>query len=210
VTAAPGPGAAPPPALDAYIPRPDVRERFEVVVAAPAAVVLDAAAGFDLQRLRLVRAIFRARELLMRAPAAAPRPPRGIVSETLALGWGLLARDDRRIVVGARCQPWRGDVVFTPIAPERFADYAEPGQVTIAWTLEVEPIAPARTRFVHETRARATDPAARRRFLRYWRWARFGIIAIRVLMMPAVRREAEARWAATVAPPGRLTDNRPR
>jgi hypothetical protein len=30
--------------------------------------------------------------------------------------------------------------------------------------------------------------------MRYWRWARFGIIAIRLFMLPAVRREAERRW----------------
>jgi hypothetical protein len=35
--------------------------------------------------------------------------------------------------------------------------------------------------------------------LRYWRWARFGIIAIRLLLLPAIRREAERRWAATRA-----------
>jgi hypothetical protein len=59
----------------------------------------------------------------------------------------------------------------------------------------VEWLGPARTRFVHETRVVATDDEARRRFLRYWRWARFGIVTIRYLMMPAVRRRAEARWA---------------
>jgi hypothetical protein len=27
-----------------------------------------------------------------------------------------------------------------------------------------------------------------------WRWARFGIVAMRMLVMPAVRRAAEQRW----------------
>ena len=31
---------------------------------------------------------------------------------------------------------------------------------------------------------------------RYWRWARFGIIAIRLLLLPAIRRAAEREWAA--------------
>jgi hypothetical protein len=81
------------------------------------------------------------------------------------------------------------------LPPEAFAAYVEPDQVKIAWTLEVEWLGPARTRFIHETRAVATDDEARRRFLRYWRWARFGIVTIRYLMMLAVRRLAEARWA---------------
>ena len=41
---------------------------------------------------------------------------------------------------------------------------------------------------------RSLDALAR--FHRYWRWARFGIVAIRYLLLPAVRRTAEARWAA--------------
>jgi hypothetical protein len=67
--------------------------------------------------------------------------------------------------------------------------------VKIAWTLEAWPIAPGVTRFAQETRAVATDRASRGKFMRYWRWARFGIIAIRLLMLPAVRRAAERRWA---------------
>ena len=79
---------------------------------------------------------------------------------------------------------------------EDFARYVEPGVVKIAWSLEASEFAPNVTRFAQETRAVATDPAARAKFMRYWRWARFGIVAIRLLMLPAVRREAERRWAA--------------
>ena len=79
-------------------------------------------------------------------------------------------------------------------APQEFAAYAEPDQVKIAWTLEAEELAPGITRFAQETRAVATDAEARAKFRRYWRWARFGIVAIRLLLLPAVRREAERRW----------------
>jgi hypothetical protein len=177
------------------MPRPDVRERFSRLVSAPAPPVLDAACGFDLQGVWLARTIFRTRERLMGVTPPARRP-RGILDETLSLGWGVLYRDDRLVIAGARCQPWLPDVTFTAIPPERFAAFAEPGQVKIAWTLEAEPIAADRTRFSHETRVVATDEAARQRFRRYWRWAGFGIVGIRYLMMPAVGRQAEARWAA--------------
>jgi hypothetical protein len=102
----------------------------------------------------------------------------------------------RFVICGAKCQPWLPDVRFSAVAPGQFADYAEPDVVKIAWTLEAEPLGPGLTRFAQETRAVATDEAARRRFLRYWRWARFGIVAIRLLLLPAVRRAAERRWAA--------------
>ena len=109
------------------------------------------------------------------------------------MGWGLLAREPGRLfVAGARCQPWLADVKFTPIPPAEFAAFREPNQVKIAWTLEVESRGADSTRLSTETRAVATDAEAGRRFRRYWRWARFGIVAIRWLMLPAIRRQAES------------------
>jgi hypothetical protein len=190
--------------LDRFVPAPDVRERFETTVRAPAGVVIEVATRFDMQSPLLVRAIFRLREMLMRAAPHSPRVPRGIVDETTRLGWGLLAEEHGRwVACGARCQPWLADVKFVAIPPEDFAGYAEPGVVKIAWSLEAVEVAPNITRLAQETRAVATDAAARAKFLRYWRWARFGIVAIRLLMLPAVRREAERRWAmerGSVAP----------
>ena len=45
--------------LDGFMPRPDVRERFSIAVRAPAAIVLETACQFDVQRLWPVRLIFR-------------------------------------------------------------------------------------------------------------------------------------------------------
>jgi hypothetical protein len=183
--------------LDRLLPQPDVRERFETVVQAPAPLVLEAAASFDMQSLPLVRAVFRLRELLLGARRTGPRRPQGLLEETRALGWGVLAAErDRFVICGAACQPWLADVRFHALPAGQFAAYSVPEQVKIAWSLEVEPLGPATTRLAQETRATATDAVARSRFRRYWRWARFGIVAIRLLMLPAVRRAAERRWAA--------------
>jgi hypothetical protein len=180
--------------LDPFIPEPDIDERFAIRIRAPAPLVLEVATGMDLQSLPLVRLIFRLRERLM-GVTPPPRAAQGLLPELLGLGWGLLVHQPGRLIVGgAACQPWNADVVFRPIEAERFASHAEPEQVKIAWTFEAEPTGPASTRFKTETRAVATDPAARAKFRRYWRWARFGIVAIRLLLLPAVRREAERRW----------------
>jgi hypothetical protein len=184
--------------LDRFIPRPDVRERHETVVRAPAALVMDAARNFDLQSIPTVRAIFRLRERVMGARENRGDLPKGLVSWTLAMGWGTLADDPERLfAAGASCQPWKADVVFTPIVPEQFASWTEPDRVKIAWTLEAEPLGPGRCRFVSETRAVATDFAARRKFRRYWRLARIGIVVIRWLLLPRVRREAERLWRSS-------------
>jgi hypothetical protein len=177
------------------MPRADVTECHETLVRAPADLVFDVAQTLDLQSLPLVRAIFRLRAAIL----GAAKPPahlfaRGLVAETTALGWGILAkRPGRELFAGSVTQPWKGDVVFTPVAPDRFAAFSEPDRVKIVWTLEAEPLGPALTRFRTETRVLATDARARVKFRRYWRWAGLGIVLIRWLLLPALRREAERR-----------------
>jgi hypothetical protein len=190
--------------LERFIPNPEVRERFETIVRAPPDLVIEVAVHFDLQSLKPVKAIFWLREKLMGASPPGPRKPQGILEETKSLGWGLLTLHQGRLVVcGATCQPWLSNVKFSAVPPDAFTAFAEPDQVKIAWSLEAEEIGTAVTRFAQETRAVATDERARRKFRRYWRWARFGIVAIRLLMMPAVRREAERRWAVRRGGPDR-------
>jgi len=188
-----------PPLLDRFMPNPDVRERFETTIQAPAAVVMQVATDFDMQSIATVKAIIRLREFLLRTRRHTPRRPQGILEETRNLGWGVLDQEPgANVVCGARCQPWQADVEFSALDAEHFAAYSEPDQVKIAWTLEAHEIDKNVTRFAQETRAVATDKAARAKFLRYWRWARFGIISIRLLLIRAIRRQAERQWAAAL------------
>ena len=178
--------------LDDFLPRFDARERHAVTVRAPAAEVFQAARQIDAQSILLIRAIFRLRERFM-GVTPPPRVPRAFLDEALALGWGRLVECPGRLfIAGAYCQPWQGNVVFTSIPSEHFRSFAEPGQVKIAWTIECRALGPEKTELISETRAHATDDAARKRFLRYWRWARFGIFPIRWLLLPAIQRQAEA------------------
>lgn len=184
-------------ALEHFLPNPDVRDRHETVVRAPVSVVMDVARHFDMQSLFLVRAIFWLRGAAMGSKAAPTSPALGL-DALQSMGWGVL--DDqagRHFIAGATCQPWLADVVFTPHHPEQFARYAEPDQVKIVWTLEAEPLGQEASRFATETRAAATDAQARAKFQRYWRLARFGIVMIRLLLVPAIRRQSERRWRAT-------------
>ena len=181
--------------LDRFIPRFDVRERHEVTIKAPASLVLEVARSFDMQSIPLVRLIFWLRGKLLGARVAAVRHASGLVPDMLRLGWKCLAEvSGRYFVAGAACQPWKAEVVFSSIAPEQFAAYSEPGAVKIAWTLEAESLGPALTCFATETRALATDDQARIQFERYWKLFGVGIIMIRKLLLPAVRRQAERRW----------------
>ena len=77
--------------------------------------------------------------------------------------------------------------------PEDFAAFDEPGYVKIVWTLGAEPLSENESLFVTRTRVRTTDEAARRRFRLYWAPMSAGIILIRYLSLPMVRKEAERR-----------------
>ena len=157
-------------------------------------MVFQVARAFDLLSVPLIHGIVSLRQRLLRSRRV-ERSPQPFLDEALTMGWGvLLSEPGRLFMAGAACQPWRADVAFTPIAPDAFAAYLEPGHVKIVWTLEVEPVTPESARLATETRAVATDPSARSRFRRYWRWARFGILPIRWLMLPAIRRQAESAW----------------
>ena len=189
-----------PDAIARFLPVPMVKKRHAILVRAPASLVLEVAETFELDSIWLVRALFRARAKLLRASSQPPRRMKGLVEEMTGIGWGVLAREPGRLLVaGAATRPWEPDVTFAPISPDRFASFAEPDQVKIVWTLEAEPLGPALTRFVTETWVEATDDVARRKLRRYWRTFGAGIVLIRWVLLPAVRREAERRFTAPSA-----------
>jgi hypothetical protein len=180
--------------IDRFLPRGDVDECHEVLVRAPVHVVLDTARHFDVQSIPAVRGIFWLRSRILHSHDAPPRSGTEFLAETLALGWRILAeRPGRELVVGAACQPWLADVEFQPIPAPEFAAWSEPDHVKIVWTLEVEPLRLRLTRLRTRTRAVATDDGARRKFRAYWRRFGGGVVMIRWLLLPAIRREAERR-----------------
>jgi hypothetical protein len=182
------------PLLDHFFPAYEIVERHQIRVAAPAAVTLDAARDVDLQASPLVRTIIRAREVILRATPDDRRRPRGLLAETQALGWGVLADvPEREVVVGAVTRPWEANVTFHSLPPDQFAEFKEAGYVKIAWTIRAEPITASESIFRTETRAIATDPTARTKFRRYWSFLSPGIIVIRWALLGPVKKEAERR-----------------
>ena len=186
------PDAPPPLLLDRFLPTCDIRERHLIRVRASVENTYTACQRLDLGRSRIVRAIFRARALAMRARAGAGLPAGALLDLAPAMGWRVLAeRRGREIALGAVTRPWDADVRFRGLAPEEFARFAEPGYVKIAWTMRAEPRLQGGSLAITETRALATDAAARRRFRRYWFLARPGIVLIRRLALRLVRAEAQ-------------------
>jgi hypothetical protein len=178
--------------IDQFVPLPDFREQHHIDVHAPAAVVLDIAAKMDIQTLPVVHALIWIRGKVMGAHDA-PRKSTAFLDELKSLGWQVLASvDDGIHVLGVVARPWTADVGFRGVPADRFAAFDEPDLVKIVVTLEAEPIAQGLTRFTTETRVKATDARALRKFRRYWRKVLPGIVLIRLAMLHALKRDAEA------------------
>jgi hypothetical protein len=187
-------GDAADPLLDTFMHDHDVCERHEIAVAAPADVTLAAAKELELQSSRIIRTLFKARELILRANRDSTPRPKGLFEEMKAIGWGVLAETPGEIVMGAVTKPWEPNPVFRPVPPEDFAAFAEPDFVKIAWTLRASSCPDGSSIFRTETRVVATDLGARKKFRLYWAFLSPGIIFIRSAMLPALKAAAENKW----------------
>jgi hypothetical protein len=186
--------------LDMFMPNYEVADRHRIAVNTPAEVALAAACDLQLEDCHLVRGIFKARELMLGGKPDHAVRPRKFLEEVKALGWGVLAETPgREIVMGAVTRPWEANPEFRALPPDEFAQFQEPGYVKIAWTLRANPDGSGKSIFRTETRALATDPESRRKFRRYWSVLSPGIIAIRKVMLPATKAEAERRWLEVAA-----------
>ena len=180
--------------LDRFMPVYEAGGHHHVRISAPAEITFAAAREMDLFQSPVVRAIIRARELVLGATPDEQRRPRALLEETLALGWGVLAEiPGREVVVGAVTQPWKANVVFRAVPPDEFATFDEPGFVKIAWTLRADPLGAAESVFRTETRVVSTDPDARARFRWYGSFFSPGMMLIRWVSLAPLKREAERR-----------------
>jgi hypothetical protein len=84
-------------------------------------------------------------------------------------------------------------VVFRALPPQQFLAFAQPDYVKIVWTLRADTIGANASIFRTETRAVATDTAARAKFRRYWSFLSPGIILIRWASLRPLRADAERR-----------------
>jgi hypothetical protein len=194
------------PLLDQFMPVYDVAERHHIHIAAPAEVAFTAACEQDLMALPVVRAIFKAREIVLGSEPDTTTLPRGLLALTKSIGWGMLAEvSGREIVMGAVTQPWEANVVFRPLPTREFVVFDEPQYVKIVWTLRADAIGASASIFRTETRAIAADLTARAKFRRYWSFLSPGIILIRWASLNPLRAEAERR-----ARLGVLTTHAPR
>jgi hypothetical protein len=182
--------------VDELMAEYDVREVHGVWIDAPGARVWSELHQVTLREMPVFRAL-----MFLRRPH--PRPPhrnRGSVSLTdrpllaeMASGpfVPLAQRPPWELVLGLVARPWQLTAGLNHVDRPGFAGFDEPGWVKIVLGFELEE-RNGRTRISTETRVRATDAAARRRFRLYWLAIGPGSAATRRALLRAVKRRAES------------------
>ena len=70
---------------------------------------------------------------------------------------------------------WAGETAWKEIDASAFASFESPGYARIACNLSLRPYGDRRTLLSYDARTQATDEAAGRSFLRYWRLVAPGV-----------------------------------
>lgn len=170
--------------IDDFMPTWDVSEVHSVAVAADPASTFRAVLALDLSESRLARLLYRVRGL----------PEDALTWDgAWRIGFIRLAADpDRELVHGLVGRFWtpRGGIV--DVDPDAFMAYDEPGYVKAVWSFRVDPADGQMCVLTTETRVRATDDAARRRFRPYWLVVRPFSGLIRRVMLRSIKDAAEA------------------
>jgi hypothetical protein len=184
--------------LDQFIPNPEVVEHHRARIAAPADLVMSTAKDLELLESRLIRGIFKVRELALGGRPDRRPHPSALLPQMQSIGWVVLAeRAGREVVLGAVTRPWDAAPTFRSIPADEFAAFREPGYVKIAWTLRADPIGAGESMFHTETWVATTDAESRGRFRRYWSFVAPGVELIRLAMLRPLKKAAERRALAS-------------
>jgi hypothetical protein len=100
----------------------------------------------------------------------------------------LLAKTNDELVAGNIGKPWANGRPAAVRNAEEFRSFVVAGYAKVAFNLRVEPAEPGWCKVSTETRIHATDEAARKAFIRYWRVVYPGSALIRLMWLDAVQR----------------------
>ncbi|CAN5657579.1 hypothetical protein BH09ACT8_BH09ACT8_14440 [soil metagenome] len=160
--------------IDEAMPNYDVGIGEHIIVAADPATTFAAARTLDLLTVHspLLDLSMWVRGLPARfSVRAAPPPlPDLVIGEDMGLpGWTFLGeRRNREMAFGAVGKFWQPAIEWRDVAAAQFRDFDDPGWGKIAANFSVRPYGASATLLTYECRTATTDPASRRRFLRYW------------------------------------------
>jgi hypothetical protein len=160
--------------LDRLIPTPALREIDGVELAVDAERAWTAVRELDLAQSAVARTLFGIRTIPDRLKGKNPQLRLrldDLVSTPDNPGFQLLAEEPpREVAAGAIGKVWRPAIPFVHVTDAAgFQSFAEPDYVKVAWALRVIAENEATSRVEFEVRVAATDDAAWKKFVRYFR-----------------------------------------
>jgi hypothetical protein len=172
--------------LDELIPTPRWLESNGVDVSAPPERAWAAIRHLDLASTPIARLLFA-----LRTSKDESLSIDRLVSTQERPGFQILIDEPpRTFAVGAIGKVWKLDIPFVHVESARdFAHYASPGEVKVAWAIEVAPLATGGSRIELEVRVDATDDASWDKFRAYFTLIGPGSRLIRHLLLARLARD---------------------
>jgi hypothetical protein len=180
--------------LDRLIPKPALREIDRAELAVNADRAWRAIRELDLARSLLVRTLFAIRTIPDRLQGKTP-PLRLRLDDMISTpdkpGFQILAEDPpREVAVGAIGKVWRLVIPFVHVPDaDAFAAFSKEDHLKVAWALRTIPESESASRIEFELRVAATDDAAWRKFVRYFRLIGPGSHLIRRVLLAQLERD---------------------
>ncbi|HWO02863.1 MAG TPA: hypothetical protein VNS63_26715 [Blastocatellia bacterium] len=185
--------------IDELLPTYDTVERHHIQIYAPAHIVFEAVRQLDLSGSRVVRLLFRLRELpgRFRGSRATTRRLGLTLQNLIDNGFILLGeRPDEEIVLGLAGRFWSVSGNIKRINAEEFKAFALAGFAKAVWNFSLSEGEGGSTRLATETRVLCLDDTSRRRFKLYWTLIAPFSGVIRKQALRAVKRSAETNTTA--------------
>jgi|SRR5688572_25465727 len=170
--------------IDRLLPRYDVESSHSIRIAAPRAIVYQAASNLDMSHSLLIRLLFRLRGL----PASALRRD-GLVQLCFK---PLQEEPDVGFALGVIGQFWTPHGRLVDFDPQRFSEFADPGYAKAVWCFSVEASSTETSVLTTLTRVQCLDRSSRRKFRLYWRLVGPFSGLIRSEWLRVVRKDSEA------------------
>jgi hypothetical protein len=183
--------------IDRFMPDYDVVERHSIYVDAPGDVVFRTVDGLTPEEVPSFGVLMGIRSLPSRLARKDEIPRRGnepALQQLKDAGFKELIRHaPTETVIGVIGRFWQlKPTILTDFgAPNEFVSFEQPGYTKATMNFHVWPEGEG-SMLTSETRVKATDDIARRRFRRYWLVVRPGSAVIRHGLLKAVKKKAEA------------------
>lgn len=183
--------------IDELLPRYDVVERHQIKILAPARIVYEAVRELDLSDSRVVRLLFRLREVpgSFRSKHRDARRLGLTLRDLVAGGFIVLGeRPNEEIVLGVVGRFWTASGNIKRMDADAFNAFLSPGFAKAVWNFSVNQGEAGTTNLATETRVLCLDDSSRRRFKLYWTFiAPFsGVIRKEALRVVKIAAETKA------------------